>query len=119
MDSQREVIALHGDLWHDNIRQSARGWLAHDVWGIVGERSYDFACGFRNPGDLPELGLTPERIEALATFLATEAGLDRDRLLGWAAVQCGQAIIWKLRSGEEHQAERLLLPRLLVAAKAG
>ena len=41
--AQRDVVPLHGDIHHRNIRQSARGWLAFDANGLVGERAYDCA----------------------------------------------------------------------------
>ncbi|HQV63397.1 MAG TPA: aminoglycoside phosphotransferase family protein, partial [Anaerolineales bacterium] len=36
---QREIRMLHGDIHHRNIRQSARGWLAYDPKGLIGERT--------------------------------------------------------------------------------
>src|SRR5262245_19610905 len=40
----REVAVLHGDIHHSNILDAgARGWLAIDPKGPVGERGFDFA----------------------------------------------------------------------------
>src|SRR5262249_11535957 len=40
--SQRDVVALHGDIHHGNVLDGAdRGWLAIDPKGLVGERTFD------------------------------------------------------------------------------
>ncbi|MFN8561663.1 MAG: aminoglycoside phosphotransferase family protein [Anaerolineae bacterium] len=50
LDDPREVRVLHGDIHHMNIRHSAaRGWLAFDPKGVVGERTYDCANTLCNP----------------------------------------------------------------------
>jgi streptomycin 6-kinase len=49
LSDPREVRVLHGDIHHRNIRQSARGWLAFDPKGLVGERTYDCANTLYNP----------------------------------------------------------------------
>jgi hypothetical protein len=41
--------ALHGDLHHENVLSSPRGWLATDPKGIWGDPAYEAANAFRNP----------------------------------------------------------------------
>lgn len=89
---QRDVVALHGDLHHDNIKYSARGFLAFDAKGIVGERAYEIANAFRNPvgGDI--YVQDPKRFLFLAELWSKEFDVDRERLLKWAIVKCGWSI---------------------------
>ena len=48
--SPRDVTVLHGDIHHGNILDfGARGWLAVDPKGLVGERGLDYANLFCNP----------------------------------------------------------------------
>jgi streptomycin 6-kinase len=47
--TQSDIRPLHRDLHHDNIRGSARGYLAFDAKGVIGERSFELANAFRNP----------------------------------------------------------------------
>ncbi len=50
LSDPRDVRVLHGDIHHANIRYSdARGWLAFDPKGVVGERTYDCANTLCNP----------------------------------------------------------------------
>jgi streptomycin 6-kinase len=80
---QREVRVLHGDIHHYNIRQTARGWLAFDPKGLVGERAYDCANTLCNP-EIPELVHNETRLLANAAILADALALDQSRVLAFA-----------------------------------
>lgn len=43
------LCVLHGDIHHQNIRHSPRGWLLFDPKGLYGERTYDLANTLCNP----------------------------------------------------------------------
>ncbi len=46
----QDVVVLHGDIHHDNVLDfGARGWLAIDPKGLIGERGFDYANLFCNP----------------------------------------------------------------------
>ena len=46
----QDIVALHGDIHHGNVLDfGARGWLAIDPKGLVGERGFDYANIFCNP----------------------------------------------------------------------
>jgi streptomycin 6-kinase len=79
---QREVRVLHGDIHHCNIRQSARGWLAFDPKGLVGERTYDCANTLCNPA-MPELVCNETRLLTNAAILADMLALDPSRVLAF------------------------------------
>ncbi len=78
----REPLVLHGDLYHYNILSAEREpWLAIDPKGIVGEPEYEASAFLRNNLlDRPE----PRRILSMRLdLIADEAGLDRERMIGW------------------------------------
>ena len=77
-----EKAVLHGDLHHYNILSAEREpWLAIDPKGIVGEPEYEAAAFLRNNLlDQPE----PRMVLSMRLDqLAEEAGLDRERMIGW------------------------------------
>ncbi|OAF12623.1 streptomycin kinase [Bradyrhizobium centrolobii] len=95
-----ECVVLHGDIHHDNVLDfGARGWLAIDPKGLLGERGFDFANIFTNP-DLAdptrpvatEPGCFARRLE-----IVTEAAkLERQRLLRWILAWTGLSAAWFL-----------------------
>jgi streptomycin 6-kinase len=95
---QRELVALHGDLHHENLLWSEqRGWLAIDPKGLYGERSFDYANLLRDPDF--ELAAQPRRFAQQSWLIAQAAGLDHRRLLEWAlAITCLSAA-WYLEEG--------------------
>lgn len=101
---QRDVRPLHGDLHHDNVLDfEARGWLAIDPHGLIGERTFDFANIFTNP-DLsdPErpVATLPGRFRRRLEVVAEAAGLERRRLLHWILAWTGLSAAWFLGDGD-------------------
>ena len=95
----REVAALHGDIHHGNVLDfGARGWLAIDPKGLVGERGFDFANLFCNPD--PETATAPGRLARQADVVAASAGLERRRLLQWILAFAGLSAAWSLEDGD-------------------
>ena len=91
---QRDKRVLHGDVHHYNIRQSARGWLAFDPLGLVGERTYDCANALCNPV-MPELVHNEARLLRNAAILADLLALDPWRVLEFTyAYACLNASQW-------------------------
>ena len=98
MADQREVRVLHGDIHHYNIRQSARGWLAFDPKGLLGERTYDCANTLCNPG-MPALVHNEARLLTNAAILADTLAIELPRLLAFTyAYACLNASSWAQRS---------------------
>lgn len=110
------AIALHGDLHHDNILSSPRGWLAIDPKGVHGDPAYEPANAFRNPDGAGGLIFDPARIARLAEEFSARLGHPRDRLLGWAAAQCALSVVWSTEAGQDTGADLRLIPHLLRAA---
>jgi streptomycin 6-kinase len=78
--TQRDVVALHGDMHHENVlRFGSRGWLAIDPKGLTGERGFDYANIFCNPDGAT--ATMPGRLARQTRVVAEAAGF-------WNAVGC-------------------------------
>ena len=96
----RETGVLHGDIHHDNILDfGAKGWLAIDPKSLVGERGYDYANVFRNPGG--DVALQPGRFERQVELVAACASLGRTRLLRWILCVMSLSAAWHLSDREQ------------------
>jgi streptomycin 6-kinase len=102
------VSVLHGDLHHGNVLDfGARGWLAIDPKGFVGERGFDYANIFTNP-DLDDptrpVGTEPGCFARRLDIVADAARLSRRRLLCWISAWTGLSASWFLADGDHHSA---------------
>lgn len=88
---------LHGDLHHDNIAESPRGWLAYDPKGVWGDPHFEFANSFRNPIGMFDQITNPKRAHDMAAIFAAQSGLDKTRLLQWAGVKSALSACWSLQ----------------------
>lgn len=95
VSTSTENVLLHGDLHHENIVLSQRGWLAIDPVGILGERAADIAqmvinpsCALRDAGDLAAL------LDARLRHWSEEANLDPERLRAWTFVRAVLGVVW-------------------------
>jgi streptomycin 6-kinase len=109
-------VALHGDLHHDNVLSSPRGWLAIDPKGVWGDPAYEPANAFRNPEGLGERIFNPDRLHRMAADFSGSLGLPPHRLLAWAAAHCALSIRWSLHDGQDIAEDLRLLPLLLATA---
>ncbi len=99
----REIVVLHGDFHHDNVLDGeARGWLAIDPKGLIGERGFEFANLFRNP--TAEIALTPGRMRRQVKIVADQAGLEATRLFKWILAYAGLGAAWSAGSGHDTDA---------------
>ena len=101
LDESRTAVPLHGDLHHDNILKSARGWLAIDPKGVLGDPGFDAANLFYNPLELTALCLDPERIARMAETLARPVGQAPDRVLDWAFCHGCLSAAWHAEDDNE------------------
>ena len=102
LKSQQDIVALHGDVHHGNVLDfGARGWLAIDPKGLVGERGFDYANIFCNPN--AGVATKPGRLIQQAVLVADAVGLDRRRLLQWVAAWAGLSAIWSIHDREDPQ----------------
>ena len=94
----QDIRVLHGDVHHDNVLDfGARGWLAIDPKGLIGERGYDYANIVCNP-DI-ETAMAPGRFERRMAIICDAAGLERARQLKWVLAYAGLSASWTLGGG--------------------
>lgn len=108
-------VPLHGDLHHDNIISSDRGWLAIDPKGLLGDPAYETANVFINPERGEKIAADPRRIAARADILSQRLGYNRKRILGWAAAHAALSACWDLEEGNAITGQLACLPHLLSA----
>jgi streptomycin 6-kinase len=95
----RDITVLHGDIHHGNVLDAgARGWIAIDPKGLLGERSFDFVNILRNPE--ASTALAPGRFIRQVEVVATAAALDRRRLIEWTLAFAGLSAAWAIAGGE-------------------
>ena len=106
---------LHGDLHHDNIMHSPRGWLAIDPKGLWGDPAYEFSNVFRNPVGAKALATDPVRLVRVAEIIASRTALPKNRILGWAAVHSTLSVTWNASANRPVDDDFVMLPLLLNA----
>lgn len=111
----QEVVPLHGDIHHENVLHSRRGWLAIDPKGLIGERGFDYANILCNP-DL-KTAAQPGRLARQVRVITEVARLDRTRLLKWVLAYAGLSAAWHLEDGQAAQAGQTLAVAALAAAE--
>ncbi|OWQ48087.1 APH(6) family putative aminoglycoside O-phosphotransferase [Roseateles noduli] len=104
----REIVALHGDLHHENVLDfGARGWLAIDPHGLRGERGFDYANLFTNP-DLSDpdrpLATLPGRLERRLEIVTASTGIAAERLLRWIVAWTGLSAAWFIGDDDDRGA---------------
>lgn len=98
--SQTRARLLHGDLHHYNVLlDRARGWVAIDPKGLIGETEYEIGAALRNPYERPGLFATPEAVQNRLRRFETVLGIDSARALAWGFTQAVLATVWSVEEG--------------------
>ena len=106
---------LHGDIHHRNIRQSARGWLAFDPKGLVGERTYDCANTLCNPFPYSDgLVHNERRLLTNAAILADALDIELSRLLAFTFAYACLSASWFLDDNSADNAAWVLRVATLI-----
>ena len=94
LEDQRDVRVLHGDIHHGNVLWfgPARGWLAIDPKGLLGESTFDYVNILTNPDRATML--RPHRLLEHVALISAASGVDRDRLLRWTIAWTGLSAAW-------------------------
>jgi streptomycin 6-kinase len=93
--SRAPPVLLHGDLHHGNILfDDARGWLAIDPKGEVGEIAYELAAPLRNPLERSEFFMSEAQMDRRVRIYCERLGVDRQRVLGWCFARNCSAALW-------------------------
>lgn len=99
LDTSQDIRVLHGDIHHENILFSPRGWLAIDPKGLVGERTYDAANILCNPAGMDDFVCDPVRISQRIKILCAQTGMDTGRLRHFAFAYTALSAAWSLEDG--------------------
>lgn len=98
--TQTNPRLLHGDLHHENVLfDSARGWVAIDPKGVIGELEYELGAALRNPYERPDIFTQPRVIERRLKRFAAKLPIDEARALRWGFAQAVLSEIWGIEDG--------------------
>ncbi len=112
-------VVLHGDLHQYNILAAgARGWLAIDPKGLVGEPAYEIGAFLRNclPEPLPNreaARITERRVDQFAA----ELGIERARVRGWGLAQAVLSAWWSIEDGDSGWEPMAALAEIMASLK--
>jgi len=117
-DRPMEAIPLHGDVHHDNIAHSGRGWVAIDPKGLIGDPAYDYANSFLNPERGDDFVISAPRIMSHSHAIAARTGIACRHLLAWASAHAALSAAWDIEDGNPVTQQISILPLLLTAYDA-
>lgn len=105
LENQSEICLLHGDMHHNNILHSSeRGWLAIDPKGLVGDRAYDFANTFYNPGagpgQTPPLAFSKSRFECQLDIISGQTNIKSEKLIHYAFAHGALSASWSITDNQ-------------------
>jgi streptomycin 6-kinase len=96
--TQADPIVLHGDLQHYNVvRDEARGWLAIDPKGVLGEPAYETGALLRNPNVDMAFCADPATIDRRARLICERLGHPYGRVVGWCFSQWVLSVLWAIQ----------------------
>jgi streptomycin 6-kinase len=100
LDDGSHDALLHGDIHHQNIMHSPRGWLAIDPKGLIGDAAYEAANVICNPHGLPDIVHDIKRMQRQFDILQECLGLERERMVAFAFVHACLSACWSVEDGE-------------------
>ncbi len=109
--------SLHGDLHHDNILSSQRGWCAIDPKGLWGDPAYEVANAFPNPEGAGRIVRDPARISRMASVFSARLDVPMGRILDWAQVHIVCAACWSIADGMSGPGDLDILRALVGVAR--
>lgn len=96
----QKTVVLHGDIHHENIKNSSRGWLALDPKGLAGDPAYDAANTLFNPVGMPGLIENEARLHRISEILAAALGTDPRRIITYAFIHACLSHCWDIEDGQ-------------------
>jgi streptomycin 6-kinase len=112
----RESVVLHGDIHHGNVLDGgARGWLAIDPKGLIGERGFDYANMLCNPD--AALARERGRMRRRIAVVARASGQNPARVASWLLAYLGLSAAWTLDEGAPGKAQDTLALAEMAAAE--
>lgn len=108
LDQPHHTIALHGDIHHENIIRSPRGWIAIDPHGLCGDAAFDCANLFYNPLDRDDLCLDMRRAADMAQHFSAIIGKTAAYILDYAFCYGCLSAAWHREDGNVNEEAREL-----------
>lgn len=108
IDQQRDIKPLHGDLHHENIMHSDRGWIIIDPAGLIGDAALDVANMFSNPLDRFDLTRSEARIASMAAIFSRALQRDERLLLQYAFAYGCLSATWHEEEGNAEERDNEL-----------
>ncbi|AYM56951.1 aminoglycoside phosphotransferase family protein [Agrobacterium fabrum] len=108
IDQQRDIKPLHGDLHHENIMHSDRGWIIIDPAGLIGDAALDVANMFSNPLDRFDLTRSEARIASMAAIFSKALQRDERLLLQYAFAYGCLSATWHEEDGNAEERDNEL-----------
>lgn len=117
--NQPDMKPLHGDLHHENVMLSPRGWIVIDPAGLVGDPALDVANMFSNPLDRIDLTRDEERIVWMAQVFAETLNRDIRTILRYAFAYGCLSAAWHHGDGNDVERDNELAVAEAVNAALG
>lgn len=97
---EQNQMLIHGDLHHDNILLSERGWLAIDPKGVIGPAGYEIGPFMLNPlSEIQDEGRFRTRSERRIEILTEMLGFEREQIIHWSTVHAVLSTWWNIQDG--------------------
>ncbi|WP_068239964.1 aminoglycoside phosphotransferase family protein [Tritonibacter horizontis] len=104
------VVALHGDLHHDNVILTSGGLRVIDAKGLAGPAAYELANAFRHPRGGAGYALQPAVIARRLSLWSDALDCSSTDLLRWAIAKVALSMVW---AGDERPGELAVLRALV------
>lgn len=89
------LVALHGDLHHDNVIQTMSGPKAIDAKGVMAPRAYEVSNALRNPEGLDHLLADHDLQTQRIALFADAIGCSEIEVATWGAIRAALSIAWR------------------------
>lgn len=118
LGNQQNLRVLHGDIHHENIMLSKRGWLVIDPKGLYGDMGFDTANMFYNPLNQTDLTADPKRIANMAESFAKALNQSPRHILDYAVIYGALSASWHAEDGNDaDEAEELMVANAILDSR--
>ncbi|GAA0613017.1 aminoglycoside phosphotransferase family protein [Paenochrobactrum glaciei] len=118
LGNQQNLRVLHGDIHHENIMLSKRGWLVIDPKGLYGDMAFDVANMFSNPLHQTDLTADPKRIANMAECFAKALKQSPRHILDYAMIYGALSASWHAEDGNDaDEAEELMVASAILDSR--
>ena len=118
LGNQQNLRVLHGDIHHENIMLSKRGWLVIDPKGLYGDMGFDTANMFYNPLNQTDLTADPARIANMAESFAKALNQSPRHILDYAVIYGALSASWHANDGNNaYEAEELMVASAILDSR--